>query len=216
MLRRITFSPDESYHIYNRGVDKRQIFFDTKDHERFIKLLFIANNTEPIRFEEVKNKKLKDIKRKKQLVSIGAWCIMPNHFHLLLKEKEDGGITIFMKKLLTGYSMYFNTKHQRRGALFEGRFKAQHLDNDNYLKHQYSYIHLNPIGIIDKDWKNKKINNLNEAKKYIENYKYSSYFDYAKESERDEVLILSKEAFPKYFETKSDFKDLLESWLSQP
>jgi putative transposase len=224
MLRTFDFSLGEYYHGYNRGVDKRTIFLDKQDYERFVKLLYICNSKNRFDFDDTFSKDqrrdLKEIERGEQLVAIGSWCLMPNHFHLLLKENlevrpanGDSGISLFMKKLLTAYSMYFNNKYFRRGALFEGNFKAKHLDYDQYLKYQYTYIHLNPIGIIDKGWKKKEIVNKEKAKKFLKEYKYSSYKDYAGE-EREESAILNKKAFPEYFSTSTDFEDMILEWMN--
>jgi len=95
----------------------------------------------------------------------------------MIKEVSEKGISLFMHKLLTAYSMYFNIKRQRTGALFQGRYKARHIDNDNYLKYLFAYIHLNPIKIIQRNWKEKGIENLNGAKKFLRGYKYSSYHE---------------------------------------
>lgn len=224
MLRTFDFSLGSYYHIYNRGVDKRIIFLDKQDHERFVKLLYICNSKNRFDFDNTFSKDqrrdLKEIDRGQQLVAIGAWCLMPNHFHLLLKENlEDrppsggSGISLFMKKLLTAYSMYFNNKYFRRGALFEGNFKAKHLDYDQYLKYQYTYIHLNPIGIIDKGWKKKEIADKIKAKKFLSEYKYSSYKDCVGE-EREEDVILDKNTFPEYFSTRIDFEDMIDEWIN--
>jgi putative transposase len=116
--------------------------------------------------------------RGKNLVDIGAYCLMPNHFHLLLKEKTENGISLFMQKLMTAYTMYFNKKNGRNGALFQGTFKAEHLANDNYLKYMYSYIHLNPIKLIDPTWRENGIKNQSKTEKFLEQYKHSSYSEY--------------------------------------
>src|SRR3989338_5483185 len=101
---------------------------------------------------------------------------MPNHFHLLLKEIEMGGISQFMGKLSTAYSMYFNKKYERTGSLFEGRFKSSRIANDNYLHYLFAYIHLNPIKLIEPMWKEKGINDFARAKEFLGRYNYSSYF----------------------------------------
>lgn len=223
MNRKIIFSPNEFYHVYNRGVDKRIIFLDNLDRERFIKLLYLANSSEKFNFNDILRKNHKNsifnLEKGDELVSIGAWCLMQNHFHLLLKEKLEvgpqvkSGISLFMQKLLTAYSMYFNTKYNRKGSLFEGKFKAQHLDYDQYLKYQFTYIHLNPIGIIDNGWKNKNIKNLTVTKKFLDDYSYSSLFDYSGHN-REEKNILNKKDFPKYFMNKEEFKDMINEWLN--
>jgi len=222
MQRKITFAPGEFYHIYNRGTDKRTIFLDEHDYRRFSFLLYIANNVEPVRIDsflgQVKlGRSFLDgftLEREDTLVDIGAYCLMPNHFHLLLHEKSEGGISTFMRKLSTGYSMYFNKRHERTGALFEGRFKAQYADNDEYLKYLFAYIHLNPVKIIDPKWKENGISNKKEAIEYLEKYGHSSYIDYTQNIERDEKSILNSEPFPDYFEESGSFEDFVKEWLA--
>jgi putative transposase len=216
-MRKIKFGIDEYYHIYNRGVDKRIIFLDERDYERFLCLLYLSNSTKNFEISKDPNsdwsfKKLLDIDRGEQLISIGAWCLMPNHFHILIKEKMEGGISKFMLKLSVGYSNYFNKKYFRRGSLFEGTFKARHADSDRYLKYLYSYIHLNPIGIMDKGWKKKQIGNTSEAKKFVREFNYSSYKDYLEE-DRLENKIINKEVFPKYFENIKKFEQMMDFWM---
>src|SRR3989344_8337118 len=109
MDRKIEFSIGEFYHLYNRGNNKGRIFFNDGDRARFLKLLFLCNNTRPIVFRDISKKASYDEKyRDDTLVDIGAYCLMPNHFHFLVHEKEDGGISAFMQKLSTAYSLYFN------------------------------------------------------------------------------------------------------------
>jgi putative transposase len=212
MSRNLEFGIGEFYHVYNRGVEKRVIFLDEADHKRFVKLLYTANSTKSVHLSNYQGLALIGIPRGQQIVAVGAWCIMPNHFHLLLKESIEGGISQYMHKLLTGYTMYFNKKYRRKGALFEGTFNVRHLDSDEYLKYQYAYIHLNPIGIIDAGWKNKKIKDKNRAKKFLNSYQYSSFQDHAG-SKRDESLILEPKHFPEYFKQFVDFNNMIEEWV---
>lgn len=216
--RKITFTENEYYHLYNRGVDKRIIFLDNRDYERFLSLIYLSNSTK--RFELNKNEKDWSLERSLEkdtgdhLVSIGAWCLMPNHFHFLIKEETLGGVSKFMLKLLTGYSMYFNKKYFRTGALFEGAFKASHANSDRYLKYLYSYIHLNPIGIIDNGWKQRCISDVARAKNFLKEFDYSSYKDYV-EKNRLESKIINRENFPAYFENIKQFEDMHEYWLTE-
>lgn len=212
-IRTLEFSLEQYYHIYNRGVEKRTIFLDEADHERFVRLLYSANSDTSIYLSDHQGEGLSKILRGKQLVAIGGWCLMPNHFHILIKEVTENGISIFMQKLLTGYSTYFNRKYYRKGILFESKFKAKHLDTDTYLKYQYTYIHLNPIGIIDKGWKKKEITDKDKARKFLKEYKYSSYKDYMGEV-REENTILNKEEFPEYFITSTDFEAMIDEWIN--
>ncbi|OHA80219.1 MAG: hypothetical protein A2V96_01600 [Candidatus Yonathbacteria bacterium RBG_16_43_6] len=149
------------------------------------------------------------------LVDIGAYCLMPNHFHLLVREKNEGGIQKFMLKLLTAYSMYFNKKNERTGSLFESRYKARHANTDDYLKYLFAYIHLNPVKIIDPEWKEKGITDHDGAKEYLDKYSYSSYMDFVGEK-REEGVVLNKTAFPEYFDDFEEFDEYIKEWLVYP
>ena len=128
MYRKTPFAEKEHYHIYSRGVEKRKIFLNEKDYYRFTALLYIMNQNLPFRMDNFLQKnKLENIfeeEKEKPLVSILSYCLMPNHFHLILYEHTENGISKFMGKLLTAYSMYFNKKYAHSGVLFQGRFKS--------------------------------------------------------------------------------------------
>src|SRR3990170_2021131 len=134
-LRKQSFVPGEFYHLYNRGTEKRIIFLDKKDYEYFLFLMYICNTTKSIKLREVGE----NFDREETIVEIGAYCLMPNHFHILIYEKIEGGISKYMLKLMTGYSMYFNKKYKRTGKLCEGVYKSIHANSDNYLKYLFSY-----------------------------------------------------------------------------
>jgi putative transposase len=110
--------------------------------------------------------------------------------------------------------MYFNKKYERTGVLFEGKFKAQHADTDEHLKYLFSYIHLNPIKLIQSNWKDVGIHNLEEAKQYLSQFMYSSLHDYTKSKSREQSLILAVEKFPKYLESRNEIDSELISWLN--
>src|SRR5574344_112352 len=215
-LRKVNFAKGEYYHIYNRGNSKQKIFRDKEDYLRFIALLYIANTSDKFNIYDLKkyvNSDMYEKEKSDSLVGIGSYCLMPNHFHILITEKVEGGISNFMQKLSTAYAMYYNKKYERSGSLFEGKFKSKHIDKDNYFKYLFSYVHLNPIKLIQKDWKEKGIKNKTEAIKYLNKYEYSSYLDFIEE-ERSQNKILDLKEFPKYFSNKKSFiKDTFE-WLS--
>lgn len=218
MAREINFfAVGEFYHIYNRGTEKRLIFLDNADRIRFLSLLYLCNSRSPIHrsnFMSTSLQKLMILPRDETIVDIGAYCMMPNHFHLLVREKIDKGASIFMQKVSTAYTMYFNKRYERSGSLFQGRFKAEHLNIDNYLKYIYSYIHLNPIGIIDSGWKQHVIKDKSKIYKYLNSYQFSSYLDYVDKTPRDpEGNILNKDVFPEYFPTPENFKQSLQEWI---
>ncbi len=203
--RYISFAEGEFYHVYNRGVDKRIIFNTDADYRRFQELLYVANASTSVALRNLKRNydSVYTYKKSDSLVAIGAYCLMPNHFHILLTPLVENGVSLFMNKLTTGYSMYFNKKYERSGALFSGTFKAKHADGDEYLKYLYAYIHLNP----QKLFKNKG-NTLNVSIRYP----YSSLGDYVN-GEREESIILKTKNFPEYFKTSNEHLHELTSWL---
>ncbi len=212
MYRKTPFVEGEYYHIYSRGVEKRKIFLNIKDYNRFVALLYIMNQTDSFRmdnFLQTSKNNLKDIfkeKRSKTLVSILGYCLMPNHFHLILYEHKSGGISKFMAKLLTAYSMYFNTKYERSGPLFTHPFRSEHINNESQYMYIFSYVHLNPLSIIDKGWKENGVKNKKEAKNFLEQYGFSSYQDFI-ESNRPESTILDFSLIPEYIKNMElDFK----------
>lgn len=219
MRRKINFSVGEYYHVYNRGADKRAIFTEHHDNERFQALLYICNNTKAVDMNLHFNEEgrtlfeIFSIEREGTLVDIGAYCHMPNHFHILIREKTEGGIVKFMSKLSIAYAMYFNKKNKRTGVLFEGPYKAKHVDSDVHLKYLFAYIHLNPIKIIDPKWRENGIADREAAQNYLVNYEHSSYVDYQGEI-RPENKILHRGAFPGYFTKPNDFSNFIDEWLA--
>lgn len=234
MQRKHDFIPGEFYHIYNRGNSKQNIFLNDYDRERFVKSLYLSNSTKNINFKDDiirANIDVWDFDRDEQIVSIGAWVLMPNHFHIYLtplfpktvvgnfgkngKNKNDGekAVSTFVKKLLTSYSKYFNKNNERTGGLFEGPFKSVHVETDEQAKYLFSYIHLNPIKLIDPNWKKNGIHNKKETLNFLNNYKWSSYHDH-KGSKRPESKIISLKDFPEYFLNISDFDNEILDWLS--
>ena len=133
------------YHIYNRGVDKRDIFMNKADLDRFALSVKEFNTVNPIGSikDLMLKKKDSDVGRPNLLVSIVCYCFNPNHFHFIVKQEADGGISEFFKRLLGGYTKYFNLMHHRNGALFQGRFKSNLIDDDAYFLKIRPYTHLN-------------------------------------------------------------------------
>jgi len=136
---KMPFVTNEYYHIWNRGVDKRDLFSDYSDINRFVKTINGLNS-----FDHV-NKLLilSSDSMKSDLVEIVSYCINKNHYHFILKQKVDGGISKFMHKFSTSYTNYFNAKEKRSGSLFQGRFKSKHIDSNEYLLWLFVYVNLN-------------------------------------------------------------------------
>ena len=213
-IRKVNLVEGEHYHIYNRGNSKQKIFNDNEDYFHFMSLLYACNSENNFKAFALGEKESHyDFERGNQIVSLGAFCLMPNHFHLIITQMEDGGISKFMQKVTTAYVMYYNIKYKRTGSLFEGKFKSRHIGNDRYLKYLFSYIHLNPIKLIQKDWKEIGIKNKKEALEYLQNYTYSSYLDFLG-TKRIQNKILNTENFPEYFPSKKSFEKEIFDWLT--
>lgn len=144
-IRKTAFVNNEFYHIYNRGVDKRNIVSNDEDSDRFLKSILFFNSKKPI--GSIYEKSFQDKHQlggeTAKLVNIVSYCLNPNHFHFILEQLIDGGISEFMKRLGGGYTWYFNNKYKRSGSLFQGVFKSVHIDNNEYLLHLSSYVNLN-------------------------------------------------------------------------
>ena len=205
--RNVSFAPHEFYHLYNRGTDKRVIFESPADYQRFQHQLYVANGTKAVSLKDIQKQHddIYEYERGDCLVAIGAYCLMPNHFHLLLTPLVDSGVAKFMGKLTTGYSMYFNKRYDRTGRLFEGSYKSKHATTDEYLKYLYAYIHLNPLKVCQKAGE--------DPLTALQRYRYFSLPDYLGQS-RSEAAILTPETFPEYFQTSADHINELQSWLS--
>lgn len=143
--KHLPFAEGEYYHVYNRGVDKRSISEDWKDSERFLQSIIEFNTIKPVggiycsRFNSLRSSASKSGK----LVEVVAYCLNPNHYHLILTPLVENGIEKFMQKLGTGFTKYFNEKYNRKGSLFQGRFKSSHIDSNEYLLHVVAYVNLN-------------------------------------------------------------------------
>lgn len=211
-IRKINFAGGEFFHIYNRGNSKQEIFHDKNDYFRFTKLLYLSNSSKNFKMRDL-GKDVYGFNREGKLVFIGAYCLMPNHFHILITQPHNGSISNFMQKLSTGYSMYYNQKYERTGSLFEGKFKAQHANSDRYLRYLFSYIHLNPVKLINPKWKENGIKNKRMTFNFLDSYYFSSYQDYLG-SNRLENKILSTSEFPAYFSKPKFFANDILDWIN--
>lgn len=219
--RKIALIEGEFYHIFNRGNSKQTIFLDHKDYERFIQLLYVCNSKRNINFrEDIKRIHVSpwEFDRGEPIVSVGAWVLMPNHFHLYITILDGhqlpikNNISLFMEKLTKAYSKYFNKKYNRTGSLFEGKFKSVHIKTDVQAKYLFSYQHTNPLKLFQKDWKESGLINKPEALTFLNSYKWSSFLDY-KGILRNENSILDRKNFLNYFPSSMDFEKEIFDWL---
>lgn len=213
-MRKIKFAERQYYHIYNRGVDKRAIFQSRSDYERFLYLLWACNDEKPLLNSQFYYRGLASIEEKKRecLVDIIAFCLMSNHYHLLLVPKKENGLSSFMQKVGTGYTMYFNTKQGRSGALFQGTFKAKHVDREEYLSHLIRYIHLNPAELKEPRWEEEGIRKPKETYAFVKNYPWSSHSAYLGEKRFEKILS----APPSFlFDDAKEYEKFVHAWLAK-
>lgn len=214
-MERPEFVNEEIYHIYNRGVEKRHIFLTNENRLRFINGLYIFNDSNPTFNTErllVKNKfgaTLKNMRDK--LVEIIAFILMPNHYHLLLRQIKEGGITSFMRKNGTGYTKYFNIENNRVGPLFQGKFKAVHVTKDSQLQHLPHYIHLNTLDMHFPGWRDGDLKNYKKASNVLEKYRWSSYLDYI--GKENFSHIIEKNVVKEFFGDPKQYKKDMTEWL---
>lgn len=131
----------EKYHVYNRGVEKRIIFHDKTDYLRFYQCMMYFNQGGAQ--QNYRLAKLSYKKPHQSIVAIHAYCLLPNHFHLILEPVVENGVTEFMRKLGGGYTSYFNTRNKRSGVLFQGSYKRKHVSNDEYFRYLFAYVNEN-------------------------------------------------------------------------
>lgn len=195
-MRKEPLVTGEYYHIYNRGVDKRDIFNDTDDLVRFKETLKHFNQVDSIGSLEMYHKSVRALGsnfelRLEPLVAIVAFCINPNHFHFILKQLVDGGIAKYMQKILAGYTYYFNQKNDRSGALFQGTFKSKLIDNEVYFRKIFAYVNQNYL--VHTIPENKCSFVFASDKEYL-----TGSFDYVSGGEGQEILRI--------FESKENLK----------
>lgn len=195
----------EYYHVFNRGNDKRDIFLQPRDYKRFLQTFYYYQFAGPKpKFSQYAKSQLNltNFQDSQRLVEIICFCLMPNHFHFLLKQVADNGISIFLSQVSNSYTKYFNTKYAHTGALLQGVFKSVLIESEEQFIHVSRYIHLNPLvsGICSN----------------LETYRWSSYkeyitgFSYYSSPEEVLRLFLDKDSYKEFLENQIDYGTSLE------
>lgn len=188
--RIIPFISGEFYHLYNRGLEKRDIFTQSRDYSHFIQtfLYYQIQNPKP-KFSTFRRNKIFPVDHSKKIVEIIGYCLMPNHFHLLVKQLKEGGISEFMRRFILSYIKFRNLKYNHQGPLFNGSFKAVLIESDEQLIHTSRYIHLNPlVSLLVKD---------------LDLYPWSSYEEYIGLNSNNQV---SKDEVLNFFKSPQDYQ----------
>ncbi len=218
------FEIDGIYHILNRGVEKRKIFLKNQNYHRFVLGMELFNSHdfvdiwefvkgEPADLLTLKEKLEKyRTSKKDRLVELLAFVLMPNHYHLLIREIKEGGISFFMQKLNGGYSRYFNLQYKRVGSLFQGRYKAVPIETDGQLTTVFVYVHTNPLELKEPEWKGLlKVKNKAQAILWLESYRWSSYLDYI--GKPNFSAVTQQEFFLDFFGGKNRCREVVEDWI---
>jgi len=209
---------DEFYHIVKRSVEERKIFLDNEDRFRFVNGLLVFNDKRPTPWDSRAfwhqrdpDSLTKSYRLKHPLVEIHTFTLMPNHFHLLVRQLTDNGIATLMNKI-GGYSYYFNKKYGRVGTLFQDRYKVKAIKTDIQLRNTFVYIHNNAIGLIEPRWKEWQVENFQKAVHFLENkYRWSSYWDYIGKSNFPQVTF--RDFFLEVFGGIEKIKQEINSWI---
>ncbi|TSC64802.1 MAG: hypothetical protein G01um101491_169 [Parcubacteria group bacterium Gr01-1014_91] len=204
--------------MINRGVDGRNIFLDTQDYARFVHDLYEFNDTAPALEFARTSPQDTNVGRttshiRNRLVDIHGWELMKNHFHLLLSERIENGITLFLRKM-SGYARYFNERHERRGTLFQGRTKKILITRQEHFLYILHYVHLNSLDYLygAKKWRERDKGALSDIPKvleYLKNYRWGSYIDYC--GNKNFPSIITKTLFNKALD--SSYSSALKEYL---
>ena len=212
-----------------RALDDNLIFKDTDDYFRGIFSVYEFNNANSVeiwrrrrdRITEKNKEKLWDIGSptildgRNKFVEVLAFCFMPNHIHLLVRQIKDGGVSKFMQKIGIGLSKYFNKKYKRKGHVFQDAFNSVHIENDNQFMATVSYIFTNPIALIEPKWKESGIRNhsAKEVVDFLEKYKWSSYQDSIEIKNFSSVT--QREFLLEMMGGTKGLKEVIKDWIGQ-
>lgn len=208
-MRKEPIVTGEYYHVFDRGVDKRHLFTDEMDHERFVRGMIAFNDFRKIP-KELYRLRTRPSKSKHPLVKIMAYALMPNHHHLLIQQLVDNGIATFMQRLGAGYACYFNRKYSRTGRLWESEYKAVLIENEAQLLHVSRYIHLNPLKLFFPNWKISGVPNWETAHANLAAYPWSSYRHFI-ENSNDSVVDMG--VLSRLFRGVNDYKQFMRSFV---
>lgn len=210
----------ELWHALNRGVDGRDLFLDSQDYARFVHNLYefndgapadnLARLFDPSGMRDFRNHSFR--KKRELLVDIHGWTLMKNHYHLLLSERIENGMRLFLRKLNVGYANYFNQRYERKGTLFQGHTKKILIESQSHFLYILHYVHLNPLDFFAdaQEWRLRSKNGIqsaDEALEYLDSYRWSSYLDYVGKKNFPSVLTTSlfKNALGNYRDSLNEY-----------
>jgi len=207
------------FHLLNRGVEKRKVFFNDENYVRFVHNMRDFNDknnvTQSYFIRRKQERTHTDVARPyEEIVDILCWTLMPNHPHIMVVEKDEGDMSIFSKKMFGGYTKYFNEQNNRSGVLFQGRTKIIQIKKDAHLLYLPFYIHLNPLDLFQPGWKENGIKDVKAAMKFLGEYRWSNYRDIIGVGNGEFADVANKELFFEMFQTNpKKYKKDLEEWI---
>jgi len=206
-----------------RAIENLELFRNEKDYLRMIHDLFEFNNEDSVIStyrEQIKLNPARTFldgltqrRKRKLIVEILAFCLMPNHIHLLVRQLREGGISKFMRKIGAGYGIHYNNKYERKGHLFQGRYRIVHIKTQDQLKTVFVYIHTNPAALMVPGWKEKGIKEqeLQKILNSLENYRWGSYPDYLRK--KNFPSLTSREFLTKIMGGVKSSQEFVSGWL---
>jgi len=214
------------FHLVNRGVEKRKIFLTEDDYLRFTYNLYDFNdvNNAVLSYHRRRKSDMSDVRRptahpiaggkKQKLVDILCWCLISNHLHVFLQEKIDSGVSMFSKKIIGGYTKYFNGANEREGVLFQGGTKIIKVVRESHFVYLPFYIMANPLDLIRPNWRQKGIQDFKKTINFLENFRYSSFQDLI--GKENFPFVINKKLFYRLFDTnEKKFKENFAKWLKE-
>ena len=218
-MRDFEFQIGDYCHVFNRGAGKQVIYQDQNDYKRFYQSLFLFNSATfkntgghtDMRDDVLLEMIDKSEPEREPFVEIISYCLLPNHFHLLLKQVRPDGIPIFLHKLSMGYSKYFNLRHKRSGTLYEGTYKAVLVEREGHLEHLPRYIHLNALDTTSVDWRNHPVNDWSRVKMILDSYPWSSHHVYA--GGQEPLRVIHTAEIKKWFPETDAYWNYIKEWV---
>lgn len=206
----------ECYHVFTRGVEHCPIFLDEQDHRRFYEGMFLFNDTRSSVITHDAFRRYLDVSfgqycdTRNRLVNIVSFCLMSNHYHLLLEQIAENGISRFLHRLNMGYVKYFNLRHSRTGVLFDGRFQAVLIQKESQLEHVPKYIHLNALDRAGLPWREGILSGWDKALHVLDNYPWSSHRVYV--DGLQELPVVHQQIVTEFFPTGEEYIRSLKDW----
>lgn len=218
-MRELKFVNGEFYHIFDRGVDKRRIFDTDDDFLRFRDSLFLFNDANYAHsgdpFDKLVRLEAPDLydSIRDPLLRIISYTLLPNHFHLYVQQLKDGGIPEFFHKVKKAYSWSYNRRNNRTGALFEGKYKARHINNEAYFRHIVPYIHLNVLDLTGDDWRGGKVRDWNSSLHFMDVYRWSSHTVFMGQDQ--DYPVIDPGAIQNFYRSPEEYITHLRDWSTR-